>query len=243
MPKKGQHCSEEHKRKNSEAHMGKKNPMFGKHLSEEQKQKMSWLGKYHTEETKRKMSEAAMGKKNHNFGKKGNESPLFGKPKSIEVKVKLSESRKRFYKENPQYHPKGMLGTHHTEEAKKKIRNANFELMKKYPEKFMKFVKAGHSCVGPTKIEKLMGKILDSAQVKYIPQYPIICENHYTKFVDYLLPNHKLVIECDGEYWHQDKEEEEKRDKTILSVLGNEWRIEHIAGKEIYEFGKFLGIK
>jgi hypothetical protein len=62
--KKGSHCSEESKQKNSEAHKGEKNPNYGKHLSEEIKKKLSEANKgkhYYNAETRYKMSEAHKG--------------------------------------------------------------------------------------------------------------------------------------------------------------------------------------
>jgi hypothetical protein len=59
----GKHLSEETKKKISESHKGEKNPNFGKHLSEETKKKMSEarLGKKITEETRKKLSESHIG--------------------------------------------------------------------------------------------------------------------------------------------------------------------------------------
>jgi len=96
---------------------------------------------------------------------------------------------------------------------------------------------------GKSYIEKLMVKILDSAEVEYYQQYPITYRkgSGYVKFVDFLVPNLKRVIECDGEMWHQDKAKDDERDKIILSVLGEDWTIQHVPGKEIYEISKFLG--
>lgn len=86
----GKKCSEETKKKISEAHKGRK-------LSEEHKRKLSeakrgenhpLFGKHHSEEARRKMSDAQMGEKNHNFGKK----------RSEETKRKMSEARKLYWK-------------------------------------------------------------------------------------------------------------------------------------------------
>ena len=73
---KGMKMSDEFKRKNSESHKGlqsgEKNPMYGKHHTEEIKRKLSEArkeipspnkGKHLSEETKRKISEARKGKK------------------------------------------------------------------------------------------------------------------------------------------------------------------------------------
>ena len=67
-PRKGRHCSEETKRKISEALRGPKHPFYGKHFSEETRRKMSesmkgkLLGRHLSEETKRKLSESRKGK-------------------------------------------------------------------------------------------------------------------------------------------------------------------------------------
>lgn len=79
-------CSEETKRKMSEASKGDKNHQFGKPLSEETKRKKSeassgeknhWFGKHHSKETKIKLSETNK-----------------GKTATQETKLKMSESRK-----------------------------------------------------------------------------------------------------------------------------------------------------
>ena len=71
----------------SKAHKGEKNPMFGKHLSEESKKKLSDAkkGKHLSEEHKRKLSDALKGEKNHNYGKQF----------SDETRKKMSEAHKR----------------------------------------------------------------------------------------------------------------------------------------------------
>jgi group I intron endonuclease len=73
-------ASEESKRKNSEAHRGDKNHMYGKTHYDETKRKNSeaqrgekhhMYGKTHTEESNRKNSEAHIGEKNPMYGKTG----------------------------------------------------------------------------------------------------------------------------------------------------------------------------
>ena len=87
--------SDESKHKLSEAlkgkYCGENSPLYGKHLTEEHKSKLSealkgenspWYGKHLTEEQKRKMSEA----------KKGENNPMWGKHLTEEHKSKLSEA-------------------------------------------------------------------------------------------------------------------------------------------------------
>lgn len=109
----GVKASEETKRKMSEAHKGEKNAFYGKHHTEEVKQKFRedrqgtnigesnpFYGKKHSDEVKRKLSECAstrIGKLNPNYGNHalaGKNHPGYGKPLSGETKRKLSESRK-----------------------------------------------------------------------------------------------------------------------------------------------------
>lgn len=105
----GKHHSQESKQKNSEAHkglqVGEKNGMYGKHHSKETKSKLSEAhkGKHHMQETKTKMSESHKGEKNHNYGKHFSE----------EHKKKLSASLKG--EKNPRY------GKTHTQETKAKM--------------------------------------------------------------------------------------------------------------------------
>jgi len=242
MPKKGQHCSEETKRKISEAR---------KEFYKNNPHPKGMLGKQHSEESKKKISAGLKKLENcssrfqkglipWNKGKKGVQKST--RKNGIYVTCSLCGTGQIYIK--PSYEKICRNHVHFCSETCRQKYHSKF--MKKYlaehPEKSPNSIMAGKTKLGLTKIEKLMAKFLHSAQVEYIPQYPIIRKNHYAKFVDFLLPNHKMVVECDGEYWHQDKDKEEKRDKIILSVLGNDWRIEHITDKEIYEFSKFLGI-
>jgi len=121
----GRHHSEETRKKISESHKGKlvseetrkklslalhgennpnfgktgeDTPMFGKHHSEETKQKIREallgarnhnFGKHHSEETKQKIREAKSGENNPTFGKRGEGTPMFGKHHSEETKQKI----------------------------------------------------------------------------------------------------------------------------------------------------------
>lgn len=63
----GKHHTEESKEKNRKAHLGENNPRYGKHLTEETKKKISdankisLLGKHATYETRKKMSDSHLG--------------------------------------------------------------------------------------------------------------------------------------------------------------------------------------
>jgi group I intron endonuclease len=117
----GKHLSEETKKKISQTLIGKmvgeNNPMFGKHLSEETKKKISesQKGKHCSEETKRKLSEALSGEK----------SPKYGKSLSEETKDKLRKANlgKHLSEETKKKLSEAAIGRHHSEETKEKMSN------------------------------------------------------------------------------------------------------------------------
>ena len=94
---------EETKKKMSESRSGEKHHFFGKHLSDETKQKISetkkgkhyMFGKYHSEETKQKMSESHKGKQFSVEHKQKMSESHKGKHLSVEHKRKISEAAKR----------------------------------------------------------------------------------------------------------------------------------------------------
>lgn len=103
----GRVCTEETRKKLSKSRKGKNNPMYGVSLSGE---KNGMYGKHHSEETKQKLREMFSGEN----------GPMFGKHHTEETKKKISESHKGKYsgENNPFY------GKAHTDETKEKIRNA-----------------------------------------------------------------------------------------------------------------------
>jgi hypothetical protein len=108
----GSKFTEESKRRMSERQKGEKSPWFGKHHSEETKQKMrmAQTGKTMSEESRRKMSEWQKGSKHRSWGKhhseetkkkmsecnKGEKCCWFGKKFSEETKQKMREARQRY---------------------------------------------------------------------------------------------------------------------------------------------------
>lgn len=51
---------------------------------------------------------------------------------------------------------------------------------------------------GPTNIERIVYTELGLREIAFVPQYEIGGKFH----VDAFLPDHNLIVECDGEYWH-----------------------------------------
>lgn len=119
-PMYGKHHSEETKERMSETHKGERNAMYGKG-DERKGQKNSFYGKKHTKESRVKISESLKGHPAHNKGK----------PMAPETKQKLSEQAKlRVGPKSPRY------GKCHSDETKRKISLARqVYLSRKAPDK------------------------------------------------------------------------------------------------------------
>jgi very-short-patch-repair endonuclease len=110
-------------------------------------------------------------------------------------------SSKRMTENNPMIDPVTV------EKAKQSVAKYYLE----NPERRLNALMAKHRKSGNmTYIEKRLQTILDKLGIAYIYQYPIFRYN-----VDFAIPDLKIVIECDGEYWHQDKEKDDIRQKRI----------------------------
>jgi very-short-patch-repair endonuclease len=78
---------------------------------------------------------------------------------------------------------------------------------------------------GHTHIEKIVSDILTESGVAF--NFNVNIGN---KWPDFSIPSCRLIIEADGEYWHQDAEKEAARD-AYLQSLG--WRVMHFPGKAL----------
>lgn len=101
---KGMKMSKEFCRKNSEAHKGEKNHMYGRHHTEETKQKLSkaLMGRKFTIEHCRNISEKCNNKGENNpmYGRRGKDSPLYGRTHSKETKKKMSISALKIWEDS-----------------------------------------------------------------------------------------------------------------------------------------------
>jgi len=81
-----------------------------------------------------------------------------------------------------------------------------------------------------TDIERLMSAALGNAGIRFQEQVPM-----YDKWlVDFLIPEQKVIIECDGTYWH-DRPDAKARDKgkdRYLTKCG--YRVFRFTDKQIY---------
>lgn len=187
---KGKKLSEEHKRKLSEAHKGKSGPWKGKKLSEEHKKKLS---------------------ENH----KG----FTGKHHSEETKQVMRE------KSTGEWN--GFYGKHHTEETIQNIiknHRTNYgPLSEEVKAKISKAVserwKDGTLSVTnhDTSIELKVQNQLDEMGIKYIKQ-KVVHDSKRCYILDFYIPSLKLVIECNGDYWHN-RPDRIKRDNMLKKYV------------------------
>ena len=110
-------------------------------------------------------------------------------------------SSERMKRHNPMFDPS----------IRRKATQSLIKLYRENPERRLnarmaKYRKSGRM----TDIERTMASILDSLGVNYVFQYPILRYD-----VDFAIPNLKIAIECDGEYWHRDKEADQRRQEKI----------------------------
>lgn len=113
------------------------------------------------------------------LSKLGANNPNHGKPRTEEFKTKMREIMK-----GRRTKPKGW---HHGPEARERIRQARIQ-----------YLSSGKQKQKATDIEQLMEVGLTSRGFIFEKQVPL-CN---ALVADFYLPEHRLVIQCDGIYWH-----------------------------------------
>jgi hypothetical protein len=186
----GRECSEETRKKISEA-------QIGKFVSEATKRKSSksHLGKTASCETKAKMSIAGMGRIASEETKQKLSIANTGRPLSEEHKKKLSAAH---------------IGKVVSEETKKKIGEAG---KKKFsdPEYCRKMMKAWK--LKPNKPEILVMRLLDEmypGEWKYTGDFSVTINGKCPDFVN--CNGQKKCIELFGDYWHQGEDPQDRAD-------------------------------
>lgn len=81
---------------------------------------------------------------------------------------------------------------------------------------------------GPTSIEKMLMDELDKREISYRAQHPI---SHW--LIDITLPQHRIAIEADGDYWHNSKEQQTKDANKDRWLRAHKWTIFRFSGTEI----------
>ena len=98
----GMNISDDTRKKISESHKGKNNPMYGQHRSDETRRKISEAhkGLTHSDETRRKISEAHNGLTHSDATRRKMSEAMKGKQPTEETRRKMSESAKRRWAAN-----------------------------------------------------------------------------------------------------------------------------------------------
>lgn len=114
------------------------------------------------------------------------------------------------------------------QKTKDKIRKTLLETYKLRPEILENRKRSGVNQFSGkySSIEKKIADVLFQMNVAFRHNYPI---RRY--FADFLI-FHNVVIECDGEYWHKDKEKDQRRDEK---VMGDGYYIFRLPEKRINE--------
>lgn len=206
----------------------------------------------HSEEWKRKQSEKMKG--NNNYKKSGfiytnkfkREKSIIakkigvgkwmkGKKHTEETKKKMSESGrgKHYY----------WLGRKLSEEHKRKLKIPHTEETKQKMSKIAKEKGFGKWMIDKkpnfkfreTSIELKIEAELQKRGINYQKQVPL-CK---IAIVDFYLPEYRIIIQCDGDYWHNRigaKEKDENQDKVLTFNGFNVYRFwEHEINKSVEE--------
>ena len=185
----------------------------GTHHSEETKQKISKSekGKKVPDNIKIKISQSHKGKKcpwsknNHQTFKKGRIP--WNKNKKYKTKPPSQETRNKISRK--------LMGHKHSEETLKKMRKPHKPFTEEQKQK-MKEAKINNPNrkFKETSIELKIEIELLRRGINYQKQVPL-CK---IAIVDFYLPEYRIVIQCDGDYWHNRpgaKERDERQDKVL----------------------------
>jgi len=89
------------------------------------------------------------------------------------------------------------------------------EEKREYLKSFLEAGQIAAQKANPSSIEKAIWKVLDKLSISYKTQ---VSFNHGKFIVDICVPSQKLIIECNGDYWHS-LPERKKRDKALEKYI------------------------
>lgn len=151
-----------------------------------------WYGKHRSQETKEKIG------KLNKINCAGSKNPFYGKTHSIETRLKLSKKLTGLFsgKKNPFY------GKKHSLESRRKMSIGNKEFFRLHPERIEQIrqrmlKKLSENKYKMTSIERKVKEYLTKLNIKH--KYNFIHKNYQ---YDFLLLDFNIVIEVQGDYWH-----------------------------------------
>ena len=158
----------------------------------------------HSKETKLKISKAMKGRRVSSQARLKISQALRGKKFSEEHRqnMSLAQIGKKHSKESRLKISQVQKGKKIPKKTRQRMSQARREKFRTDPEfrcKFLEQVRrmSRHS----TKIERLIGEVLKKIGVESKPQHPF-SGDRVMAIPDFYLPDHNLVIECDGDFWH-----------------------------------------
>ena len=218
------------KMKETKKRLFKEHPETRERISESKKR----LFKEHPK-TRERMSEAQkrLHKEHPELRERMSESRKRLYQEHPEIIQKMKETKKRLYQEHPELREKlrkvriAYLNAH--PEFGQRISKTKKRLLKEHPERKQELIEICKKMTNPkkdTKIEQKIQQQLDDAGLEYKKHYTIsFSPNRYHQADIFLQPHDKyykgLVIEADGDYWHNRPAQIEK-DKRITNELFNQ---------------------
>lgn len=242
---KGRVITEKTRIKISMKQKGEKNHMWGKHPSKKTLKKMSLAqtGRRHSNETKEKIRISHLGKKFTAEHIKNMSLASTGRKVSKETRIKLSKvwkgrkhtekTKKKMSLNNKRRIKKGIhnffKGSHPSIESR--IKMSKSQKGRKHPKEVKEKIRKWHldhpnRKFSNTKIEIKIEEELKRRKINYRPQ-EFVGE---IALVDFFLPDHNVVIQADGCYYHScpihfpsggiDHRKRDKRQNNILKKKG-----------------------
>lgn len=194
---------------------GMKQTKKRKHLTQEQKDKIrqTMKEKWKDKEYRERMSNAHKHELPDEW-KQNISKGMKGKRKKLKTRIKMSK-----YQSN------------RTDEHEKNFRESwkkqwNGLTKQEQLDRLSNWIEAGHKSFNsfslkPTSIELKVKEQLDYYGIRYIQQKHIN-DGERNYYLDFYIPSFKLVIECNGDYWHnkQDRKERDRRLETYVKSTG-----------------------
>jgi len=218
-----------------ERYEGKPSPLLGRPRPEEVRKRISkkHKGMKHTEETKKKMSRLFKGRPAWNKGLTKSDlrvakysSKLEGKKRPEETNIKIKESWLKKVKSGWTSPMKGktleeIYSLEKVKEIKEKIRKGRAEQL--IP-------------VKDTSIEKKIQSFCKELSISFISHKFINIPHCYQ--CDLFLPDHNLIIECDGYYWHSFPEVIERDTIRTKEMIELGYKVLRLPEEEIEKLDK-----
>ena len=169
-------------------------------------------GRKISKENREKMSNALKEKYKNGFI-----SPFKGKPAWNKGTKGLIKPNSGSFKKG-QVSSKPMLGKKHSEETRKKMKEIHKKIWQnpEYKKRMSEIaINNPNRVFKNTSIELKIEEELQSRNINYQKQIPL-CN---VTIVDFYLPEYRIVIQCDGDYWHNlpgCKEKDDKQNKVLI---------------------------